>query len=59
MGQCTTDDIRQVMKDWIDEATNDTLECVWNDNFDGNISYDPEQGVFEISDEEADRVGIL
>ena len=58
LAQATPDDIREAIKNWIDETSNDNIEQLWNEWFDEDITYEPEQGVFEISVDEAERNGI-
>ena len=59
LAQATPDDIREAIKNWIDETDNDTIERIWNENFDEPITFLVEQGVFEIPEGEAERNGIL
>jgi len=54
----TTETIKNVLKNWIDEADHDTIEMIYNQNFDNEIVYDPEVGLFEVPVDEAKRVGI-
>lgn len=56
--QATGDDIRGALKAWIDEADSDTIERVWNENFDSPVIYLVDQGVFELDQDEAERNGI-
>lgn len=59
LAQATRDDIEQAMINWIKEADSDTIERVWNENFNEEITYLHEQGVFEIPVDEAERNGIV
>jgi len=54
----TPERIRQAIKDWIDETDTDIIEFVYNQNFDGEIHYNPEVGLFEVPEEEARRIGL-
>lgn len=56
--QCSSEDIREAIKSWIDEADNETIERIWNENFDEEITYITEDGLFEIPESEAERNGI-
>jgi hypothetical protein len=50
--------IREFLKKNIDEADNETIEQLWNQNFEEEITYIWEIESFEISEEEAESLGI-
>lgn len=54
----TPEKIREVLKNWIDETDNETIERVFNENFDDEIWYDVLVGLFQIPIEEAKRLGL-
>lgn len=57
--EASSDKIREALKNWIDEADNETIERIYNENFDEEISYDAENECFDVPHSEAERVGLL
>lgn len=54
----TPQKIRQAIKDWIDETDKQTIERIFNENFDDKIIYDSKLGFFLVPEEEAKRLGL-
>ena len=55
----SSDNVREVIKAWIDEADNCTIERIYNENFDEHIHYELFAESFNITEAEAERVGLL
>jgi hypothetical protein len=57
--QVDVEEIRKVIISWIEVADRKTIERVYNENFDETINYNSKTESFEISELEAERVGLL
>ena len=57
--EVSPDKIREALKSWIDEADNETIERIFNENFDEEISYEVEDECFDVPFAEAERLGLL
>ncbi len=52
-------EIVKAMKSWIDEASSETLVRVFNSEFEGNLTYNPEDELYELEDEAAQNLGLI
>ena len=57
--EVSSNKIREALKSWIDEADNETIERVFNENFDEPISYEVEDECFDVPFAEAEKLGLL
>lgn len=55
----TPDEIREVLKNWIDDSDGKTIKRIYNENFDEEINYYPATGLYDITINEAERVGLI
>ena len=54
----TPQKLREVVKTWIEETDIQNVADVFNQNFDEEIWYNPEVGLFEMPEEEAKNLGL-
>jgi hypothetical protein len=54
----TPERIRETLKTWIDEASNDDIQRVFNSEFDDEIFYEPQVGCFEVPQDLAVNLGL-
>lgn len=54
----TPQKLREVVKIWIEETDILNVADVFNQNFDEEIWYNPEVGLFEMPEEEAKNLGL-
>jgi hypothetical protein len=52
-------EIVEVMKNWINEASSETLVRVFNSEFEGNLTYNAEEETYEIDTEAAENLGLI
>jgi len=51
-------EILKAMRNWIEEADNETLVRVFNSEFEGRLTYDDETELFNINSESAEKLGL-
>ncbi len=49
--------IKEILKDFIDEASPETIQTIFNENLNGEITY-IEDGFFNVNDEAAKNHGL-
>jgi hypothetical protein len=54
----TPERLREVVKTWIEETDIQNVAEVFNQNFDEEIWYNPEVGMFEMPESEAKNLGL-
>ena len=52
-------EIVRAMKNWIDEASSETLVRVFNSEFEGNLTYNVEEEKYEIDTEAAENLALI